>query len=109
MAKHNAGLHKDVARIFEGVWIPQIDNIQQSVQTYSPGAAAYITPKPLAMENWPKEAKTAAPKKAPKRASWNIFSPKARREKKRLSAISKNLLINLPNQTNFKNNPRKPL
>jgi hypothetical protein len=107
MAKHNAGLHKEVARIFEGVWIPQIDNIQQSLQTPFPGTAAYIKPKPLAMENWPKEA--ASTKKASKRVSWNIFSPKARREKKRLSSISRNLLINLPNQTNFKDSAKKPL
>ncbi len=96
MAKHKAGLHKEVARIFNSVWTPQIDNIQQSFQTTSPGAAVYTNPKPIAMENWSKEAKASTAEKASKRASWNIFSPKARRERKRLSSISKHLLINLP-------------
>lgn len=109
MAKHIAGLHKEVARIFEGVWIPQIDNIQQSVQVSSPGVAAYINPKPLVLENWPKKVKATTAKKASKRASWNIFSSKARREKKRLSSISKNLLINLPSKTIHKDSIKKPL
>ncbi len=109
MAKHNAGLHKEVAKIFEGVWIPQIDNIQQSLQTSSPEVAAYINPKPLALENWSKEVKATTTKKASKRVSWNIFSPKARRENKRLSSISRNLLINLPSQAILKDSTKKPL
>ena len=96
MAKHKAGLHKEVARIFDGVWIPQIDNMQQSFAISSPGAAVNIHPKPIALENWSQEAKTSTPAKASKRTPWNIFSPKARRERKRLSSISKHLLINLP-------------
>ncbi len=109
MAKHNAGLHKEVARIFEGVWIPQIDNIQQSIQTSSPGVATYIDPKPLELEKWPQKVKTRTPKKAPKKVSRSIFSPKARREKKRLSSISRNLLINLPSQKIHKENTKKHL
>jgi len=103
MAKHKAGLHKEVARIFDGVWTPQIDNIQQSLQTSTSGVAAYVNTKPIALENWSvdlKGKKNAA--KASKRVSWNIFSPKARRERKRLSSISRNLLINLPGQNTLK-------
>ena len=99
MPKHKAGLHKEVARIFDGVWIPQTDNIQQSFGKSSPEVAAIVHPKPIALEKWSKEAKETKaplPAKAPKRVSWNIFSPKARREKKRLSSISKHLLINIP-------------
>ena len=29
MAQHKPGLHKDVKAIFEGVWDPELDNIQQ--------------------------------------------------------------------------------
>ncbi|MBN2182773.1 MAG: hypothetical protein JW715_12755 [Sedimentisphaerales bacterium] len=95
MQKHKAGLHKDVARIFDGVWIPQIDNIQQSFGSSPPDAAVYVNPKPTALENWSKDGNKTSPAKASKRNSWNLFSPKARKEKKRLSSISKNLLINL--------------
>lgn len=109
MTKHNAGLHKEVARIFEGVWIPQIDNIQQSIQTSSPGVATYIDPKPLELEKWSQKVKTKTPKKAPQKVSWSIFSPKGRREKKRLSSISRNLLINLPGQNIHKENTKKHL
>jgi len=95
MMKHKAGLHKDVAKIFDGVWIPQIDNIQL-LATSSIGTAVSVHPKPVALEKWSKEAKASTPAKASNGISWNIFSPKARREKKRLSSISRNLLINLP-------------
>lgn len=97
MSKYKAGLHKEVARIFDGVWIPQIDNVQQSLGTPSPEAtAAHIHPKPIALEKWSKEAKAINPAKDSKRGSLNFFSPESRRERKRLSSISRNLLINLP-------------
>jgi hypothetical protein len=99
MIKHKAGLHKDVATIFEGVWIPQIDDIQPfpAASPVAPsGTAVLIHPKPIALEKWSKEAKTSVPQKASKRISWSFFSPKARRERKRLSLISRNLLIKLP-------------
>jgi len=102
MAKHKAGLHKEVARIFDGVWTPQIDNIQQSLQTSTTGGAAYVNTKPIAPENWSIELKATDAAKTPKQASWNIFSPKARRERKRLSSISRNLLINLPEKNTLK-------
>ena len=96
MAKRKAGLHKEVSRIFDGVWTPQIDNIQQSLVSPSPAAAVFAHPKPIILEKWSQEAKTSKHARASKRISWNLFSPKARRERKRLSSISKNLLINLP-------------
>lgn len=95
MAKHKAGLHKEVAMIFNGVWTPQTDNIPVYT-TSSKVAALYISPKPIASRKSSKRTKISAPAKASRRISWDFFSPKARREKKRLSAISKNLMINLP-------------
>lgn len=96
MNRHKAGLHKEVARIFDGVWIPQTDNVQQSFGTSSPEATVHIHPKPIAVEKRPKEAKAIKPAKDSIGGTWSFFSPKSRRERKRLSSISKNLLINLP-------------
>lgn len=99
MIKHKAGLHKEVAKIFEGVWIPQIDDILPT-PAVTPAApvetAVVIHPKPITLEKWSKEAKNSVSQKPAKRISWSMFSPKARRERKRLSLISRNLLIKLP-------------
>ena len=100
MAKRKAGLHKEVTRIFEGVWIPQVDNIQKQSSISSTGSVTCVHPKPLTMDHWPQKAKSVKKiqkAKLPKRTTWSFFSPKERREKKRLSSISKHLLINLPN------------
>jgi len=45
MAQHKPGLHKDVKTIFEGVWDPEIDNIQQLDGLNSP--AVGITSRPI--------------------------------------------------------------
>ena len=100
MANKKAALHKEVTRIFHGVWTPQVDNFQQQNSVTSKGNAANFHPKPLTLDHWPKKAqsvKKMQKAKLPKRIAWSFFSPKARRERKRLSSISKNLLINLPN------------
>ncbi len=94
MIKHEAGLHKDVAKIFDGVWIPEQDNIQISANAGYKDSGAFVHPKPLAVEQWPERAAVKRAKQPS--GPWSFFSPKARREKKRLSAISKHLLINLP-------------
>lgn len=96
MAKHKAGLHKEVAMIFDGVWTQQIDNIHQSIDMPSQIVAEYIHPKPIALKKSSKTVKNSVQVKTSRRISWDIFSKKARKEKKRLSSISKNLLINLP-------------
>jgi len=96
MAKHKAGLHKEVAMIFNGVWTPQIDNINQTLDQSLQIVSEYIHPKPIALKKSSKRVKNSAHPKASRRFSWDIFSKKARKEKKRLSSISKNLLINLP-------------
>ena len=43
MIKHEAGLHKDVAKIFDGVWIPETDNIQASVSTVYKDSGCFCT------------------------------------------------------------------
>ncbi|MHC4556343.1 MAG: hypothetical protein ACYTFW_04330 [Planctomycetota bacterium] len=96
MATHKAGLHKDVSVIFNGVWNPEIDNLQQSVGVAVASGAAYIHPGTLDMDNLSKEPKFATIIKVFKQAPGHIFSSKARREKKRLLSISKHLIINIP-------------
>ena len=98
MIKQKAGLHKDVAKIFNGVWIPQIDNTQTTVSVAYKDSGAFVHPQPLKVDNWPIKIKKTKREKRQKHSSspWKFFSPKARREKKRLSEISRHLLINLP-------------
>ena len=102
MARHKAGLHKDVSAIFNGVWIPQVDNTQQSVGTPTPSGAAHVHPKQqapnqssLPKATWLKTPSFAALLKAFKQAHSYVFPSQAKREKRRLSEISKHLLINV--------------
>jgi hypothetical protein len=94
MINYQAGLHKDVAKIFEGVWTPQVDNIQTAVSTSYNQSGAFVYPKPLDLGG--QSETVIKPKRPQPSRTWSFFSPKARREKRRLSAISKQLLINLP-------------
>jgi hypothetical protein len=96
MSTRKTGLHKDVSVIFNGVWNPDVDNIQESYDEPVSNAAAYVQPGPMAADNWPKEARFVTMVKVFARAPGHIFSSKRRREKKRLSSISKHLLINIP-------------
>ena len=95
MRKHEAGLHKDVATIFNSVWNPKIDNHQNNIRYAYKDLGASELPKPLSTEFWPEKVKQVQKTKHTS-STWSFFSPKARREKKRLSAISRHLLINLP-------------
>lgn len=103
MAKYKAGLHKEVSMIFDGVWIPEIDNLQQSFAAPVPASATYVHPELLAPDQWsfPQAVWAKRPRfgaivnvfrRAPVK---NVFTSKANREKKRLLEISKHLLINL--------------
>ncbi len=94
MINYHAGLHKDVAKIFDGVWTPQLDNIQPAVSTSYIQTGAFVYPKPLVLNRRPEII--SDPKRPQPSRTWGFFSARARREKKRLSAISKHLLINLP-------------
>ena len=103
MAKYEAGLHKEVAKIFNGVWIPNIDNFQQSIEATVPVGAAYDYPRSLALEQWTSpRSVSSAPRNMKIPTFSDIFrklpglSRESRRERKRLASISRNLLINLP-------------
>ena len=93
MTTYKRGLHKDVSVIFNGVWDPEIDNIQPSFEEPTTNSAGYVQPGPIAAGNWPREARFVTIAKVLK-APGNLFSSKRRREKKRLLSISKHLLIN---------------
>lgn len=93
MSTRKTGLHKDVSVIFNGVWDPEIDNIQPSFEEPAANSAGHVQPGPMAANNWPQEARYVTIAKVFK-APANIFSSKRRREKKRLLSISKHLLIN---------------
>ncbi len=96
MATRKTGLHKDVSVIFNGVWNPEVDNIQPSFNEPEPSNAAYILPGQLAIDDWPQEARFVTMVKVFMKAPGHFFSSKRRREKKRLLSISKHLLINMP-------------
>lgn len=103
MATYLAGLHKEVSAIFDGVWIPEVDNNQQTLSVAAPAAAVYARPKLLAPDHWafpqgvwPKKPKFAALTNLFKRRPRQTGPPRGRREDRRLSEISKHLLINQP-------------
>lgn len=93
MSPHKTGLHKEVSEIFDGVWNPEIDNIQPSFEEPKINNAAYVQPYTMAINNGPQRSRFVTIAKV-FMAPVNIFSPKRRREKKRLLSISKHLLIN---------------
>jgi len=102
MAKYKAGLHKEVERIFNSVWIPQLENTPSSISTAYRNNGAFVHPKPLAPDNWPNKTKATQKIKNARKGKqswagpWSFLSPKARREKKRITTISRHLLINMP-------------
>lgn len=96
MRKRKVGLHKEVSVIFDGVWNPEVDNVQQSFGAPVASSAAYVYPGSMAMDHWPKEPRFATIIKVFKEAPGHIFRSRSRRERKRLLSISKHLMINLP-------------
>lgn len=97
MRKHKSGLHKDVPAIFDGVWNPATDNVEQSFEAPVVSSAAHFDPGPQALVNhWPEKRRSAGLLKACRDASGYIFRTRARRERKRLSSISRHLMINMP-------------
>lgn len=93
MAERQAGLHKDVTAIFKGVWDPSVDNTEQSfAPPKASGVAYYMGPTPARRRH--KEPKLATIARALSEVPGHVFSFRSRREKKRLSSISKHLIIN---------------
>lgn len=96
MRTHKSGLHKDVQSIFDGVWNPATDSVGPSFQAPVVGAASHLHPAPQALVNHrPEKRSLARLLKACKDALGYIFRTRARRERKRLSSISKHLMINM--------------
>ncbi len=96
MAQHKPGLHKDVSTIFDGVWDPGKDDLAQPVASPAAAAVTYVNPKTMALEQWPKEPRSATLLKVFWEAPGHLFRFRSRRERKRLLSISKHLIINLP-------------
>ena len=94
--KYKSGLHTDVRAIFDGVWNPETDNIQQSFDAPAASAVAPFDPAPQAVYHWPQKHGSAGFFSAWKDASAFIFRSRARRERRRLSSISRHLMINIP-------------
>jgi len=95
MSTRKAGLHKDVSVIFNGVWDPEVDNIQPSFDEPVPSNDGYVKLRQFTFDDWPKEARFVTIAKVFVKAPGHLFSSKRRREKKRLLSISKHLLINM--------------
>ena len=96
MTKHKSGLHKDVTAIFAGVWDPETDNIQESFDAPAGSSVANFEPVPQVVNGSPRQHRSASLFQACKDASGFVFRTRARRERKRLSSISKHLMINMP-------------
>ena len=93
MAEHQAGLHKDVASIFQGVWDPDVDNKEQSFTPTVTNKVVYHMGSRAGAHQY-KEPKLASVARTLSEVPGHLFSFKSRREKKRLSSISKHLIIN---------------
>ena len=93
MAEYSAGLHKDVTSIFQGVWDPTVDNTEQSYSPTGMNKMVYHMRSRSAHTRY-KEPKIASVARALSEVPGHIFSLKSRRERKRLSSISKHLIIN---------------
>ncbi|MHC4507644.1 MAG: hypothetical protein ACYTAO_01625 [Planctomycetota bacterium] len=96
MAKRKAGLHKDVSTMFKGVWDPEVDNLQPFFDEPATATVTYVHPKGMALNQWPKEPRSATIVKAFTEAPGHLFRSRSRRERKRLLSISKHLIINQP-------------
>ncbi len=110
MANYKPGLHKDVEIIFNGVWNAQVDNIQQFVEPA--GLSGRVGPRPLRdasrqplvpdglghplRENPTGNSPDNHVASKTLKQEWNrwfLFSPKKRRERKRLLSISRYLMF----------------
>ena len=93
MAEYAAGLHKDVTSIFQGIWDPTVDNTEQSYTPTVTNKVVYHMGSRSAHTQY-REPKIASVARALSEVPGHLFSLKSRRERKRLSSISKHLIIN---------------
>ena len=91
MKRLSSGLHKDVPTIFEGVWNPATDNYQQP---FEPSVASDVA-SVVVYDDRARESRIGGFFKACKEVPGFVFRTRARRERKRLLAISKHLMINM--------------
>lgn len=91
MTDYQAGLHKEVSSIFQGVWDPSVDNIEQS---YAPTGTNNMVYHMGPVRGGHREAKLSRVARTLSEVPGHIFSIKSKREKKRLLSISKHLIIN---------------
>lgn len=96
MRKFSSGLHKDVPTIFDGVWNPARDNFSQAFEPLAVSNVAPVNVQPQVVDHRPKESAIGGFLRACKGAPGVVFRSRARRERKRLMAISKHLMINMP-------------
>jgi|WetSurMetagenome_2_1015567.scaffolds.fasta_scaffold501355_2 hypothetical protein len=100
MAAYKPGLHKDVDVIFNGVWNAKVDNIQYYITPAGLNSSGRNAPEPLISAASSENAgvtKADKPAEDSQKQDWNrwfLFSPKKRRERKRLLSISR--YLNLP-------------
>ena len=91
MKRLSSGLHKDVPTIFDGVWNPAMDNYQQPFEPSASNDVASVGE----YDDRPRESKLGGFFRACKEAPGFVFRSRSRRERKRLLAISKHLMINM--------------
>lgn len=95
MKRLSSGLHKDVPTIFEGVWNPAVDNYQQPFEPSVQGDVAPVGAQAQYFYDSPRESRLGGFFRACKEVPGFVFRSRARRERKRLLAISKHLMINM--------------
>ena len=95
MKRLSSGLHKDVPTIFNGVWNPATDNYQQPFEPSAKSNIASVGPLPQFVDDRPTEGRLGGFFRACKEVPGFVFRSRSRRERKRLLAISKHLMINM--------------
>jgi hypothetical protein len=95
MKRLSSGLHKDVPTIFDGVWNPATDNYQQSFEPPASNDVAPVGAQPQFIDDRHRENKLGGFFRACKEVPGFVFRSRSRRERKRLLAISKHLMINM--------------
>lgn len=88
-------MHKDVPTIFEGVWNPATDNYQQPFEQHASSEAAPSGVWLQTVNDRPGQSRLGGVFRACKEVPGIVFRTRARRERKRLLAISKHLMINI--------------
>jgi hypothetical protein len=95
MKRLSSGLHKDVPAIFDGVWNPGSDNSQEPLEPPTQNEVVSIDAQAQFVDDSPRESRLGGFSNTCKEVLGFVFRTRARRERKRLHAISKHLIINM--------------